>query len=243
MEPKSGRWERHILPYNRAEGSKTVVDGKIYIVGGNNAGLQNSVRQILVINLDNNKIEALASMSCDRHAPGVIAYDGKIFVFGGSSSGPNQLSSCEVYHVKENRWEMIADMPTARTYVSVTELHGKIYVFGGENDGPEYDYPDLNVVECYDPERNIWESLPNMRAGKWCAAPAVGLNGKLFVGGGAREFEEGNYHPWELDDLEILDLRTNQWNLIEIEDDTPYIKNMFIMHRKFLPQVLDAQVE
>ena len=246
LEPKSGRWERHILPYNRAEESKTVVDGKIYIVGGNsNDALQNSVRQILVINLDNNRIEALASMSCEREAPGVVAHDGKIFVFGGTSSGPNpsQLSSCEVYHVKENRWEMIADMPTARTYVSVTELHGKIYVFGGENDGPEYDYPDLNVVECYDPERNIWESLPNMRAGKWCAAPAVGLNGKLFVGGGAREFEEGNYHPWELDDLEILDLRTNQWNLIEIEDDTPYIKNMFIMHRKFLPQVLDAQVE
>ena len=130
MEPKSGRWEHHILPYNRAGECKTVVDGKIYIVGGTNAGLQNSVRQILVINLDNNKIEALASMSCDRHAPGVIAYDGKIFVFGGSSSGPNQLSSCEVYHVKENRWEMIADIPTARTYVSVAELHGKIYVMG-----------------------------------------------------------------------------------------------------------------
>ena len=190
-------------------------------------------------------------MSCEREAPGVVAHDGKIFVFGGTSSGPNpsQLSSCEVYHVKENRWETIADMPTARSDVSVTELQGKIYVIGGTGDALEDD-SDLNVVECYDPEENNWESLPDMKFSKYWQAPAVGFNGKLFVGGGARYFDEDNKdsednRPSEPELIETFDLRTNQWKLkledeipLKVEDEGPYIKNIFVIHKKFLSEDL-----
>ena len=252
LEPRSGRWEHHILPYDRIEERKTVLDGKIYIVGGNNDyGDENSV-QILVIDLDNNSIEALASMSCAREAPGVIAHDGKIFVFGGCSSGPNPsvLSSCEVYHVKENRWETIADMPTRRKYFSVTELHGKIYVIGGHYEADNVWNNNSYVVECYDPEKNIWESLPDMELEKYGEAPAIGFNGKLFVGGGEREFDEDNKdsednRPYASELIETFDLRTNQWNLedkdeipLKVEDEGPYVKNMFVIHKKFLSEDL-----
>ena len=33
LEPRSGRWEHHILPYDRIEERKTVLDGKIYVGG------------------------------------------------------------------------------------------------------------------------------------------------------------------------------------------------------------------
>ena len=226
----------------------TVVDGKIYIVGGftNDNGYEPEVNdlQILAVDLDKKGCKALSRMSCARGSPGVVAHDGKIFVFGGY--GPNEdlfdyeeLSSCEVYHVKENRWETIADMPTARAHVGVTELHGKIYVSGGENSESDlFENPELKVVECYDPEKNSWESLPNMEIEKYSMrVPVVGFNGKVFVGGGAREFDEDeeDSEQWKFDDIESFDIRKKQWSLLDSGDDRPYIKSMFVMHKKFLP--------
>ena len=100
---------------------------------------------------------------------------------------------------------------------------------------------ELKVVECYDPEKNNWERLPDMKVEKNSEAPAVGLNGQIFVGGGARDFDENNEEaednlPLDYDHIENLVIRTSQWNLIEDEDDTPYIMNMFVMHRKYLPK-------
>merc|ERR1712155_442155 len=145
-------------------------------------------------------------MSCARENPGVISHDGKIFVFGGmpplNSEDQRELTSCEVYHVKENRWETIANMPTRRKYVSVTELHGKIYVIGGNYQANNVWDNHSYVVEYYDPEKNIWESLPDMELEKYGEAPAIGFNGKLFVGGGEREFDENdeeNNKPYEWD--------------------------------------------
>ena len=131
-------------------------------------------------------------------------------------------------------------MPLRATYfLSVIygdPVHGKIYVIGG---GSDHLLPDLNVVECYDPEKKIWQSLPEMEAEKMLDTPAVGFNGKLFVGGGARKFDENNadekYNkPNDSDHIETLDLRTKQWTLNEVEDEDPYIKNMFVVHRKYL---------
>ena len=244
LEPKSGRWEQHILPHNRGVESVTVIGGKIYIVGGRNQS-EGPELQILAIDLDNNRSESLASMSCARENPGVISHDGKIFVFGGmpplNSEDQRELTSCEVYHVKENRWETIADMPTRRKYVSVTELHGKLYVIGGHYEADNVWNNNSYAVECYDPEKNIWESLPDMELEKYGEAPAIGFNGKLFVGGGEREFDENdeeNNKPYEWDHIETLNIRTSQWILNEVEDEGPYIKNMYVMHRKYLPKEL-----
>ena len=238
LEPKSGRWEEHFLPYNRDQEGVAVLDGIIYIVGGWSTSSYVDKLKILSIDPYNNSRKTLlASMSCGRESPGVIAFDGKIFVFGGSSYDPDQdslalLSSCEVYHVKENRWETIADMPTPRECVGVTELHGKIYVSGGESDGIE-----LKVVECYDPEKNTWESLPDMEVEKYSTptSPAVGFNGKVFVGGGARARYYEDEEDWKFDYIESFDIRKKQWSLVEVgDDDHPCIISMFVMRRKFL---------
>ena len=143
--------------------------------------------------------------------------------------------------MKENRWETIADMPTRRKYFSVTELHGKIYVIGGHYEADNVWNNNSYVVECYDPEKNIWESLPDMELEKNAEAPAVGFNGKLFVGGGDRDFYYNNEEenkPYEYEHIETLDIRTSQWILNEVEDEGPYIKNMFVIHRKYLPKDL-----
>ena len=234
LEPKSGRWKEHYLPYNRGQEGVAVLDGIIYIVGGWSTSSLVDKLKILSIDPYNNSRKALASMSCGRESPGVIAFDGKIFVFGGSSTDPDQdplVSSCEVYHVKENRWETIADMPTPRECVAVTELHGKIYVIGGESEGIE-----LKVVECYDPEKNTWESLPDMKVGKYSTpiSPAVGFNGKVFVGGRRARYYEDE-EDWKFDYIESFDIRKKQWSLIEVgDDDHPCIISMFVMPRKFL---------
>ena len=80
-----------------------------------------------------------------------------------------------------------------------------------------------------------------MELEKYGEAPAIGFNGKLFVGGGEREFDENdeeNNKPYEWDHIETLNIRTSQWILNEVEDEGPYIKNMFVMHRKYLPKDL-----
>ena len=95
----------------------TVLDGKVYAVGGhsNGVGRLSSVERY---DPATNAWEAAAPMAAARQAVGVAALDGKLYAVGGrgapGSPGHNLLSSAERYDPAENAWEAVAPLAAAR---------------------------------------------------------------------------------------------------------------------------------
>jgi N-acetylneuraminic acid mutarotase len=93
------------------------------------------------------------------------------------------------------RWTTGSPMPSARTEIAVAEVGGKIYVVGG--------FRGERELEIYDPSTDHWSrraSLPRSLH----HAGAVGLNGKLYVGG----FVEG-WTP--TDEVHEYDPASDRW--------------------------------
>jgi hypothetical protein len=82
-----------------------------------------------------------------------VAYDGKIYVIGGSSGFCVPLSTVEVYDPATNRWITKASMPTARWAFGTVMHGGKIYAAGGDT-ACNGAYSVSNATEEYDPLTN-----------------------------------------------------------------------------------------
>jgi hypothetical protein len=101
-----------------------------------------------------------ADMQKERGDPGVVAYDGKIYVMGGyfpSGFGYNQTQ--EVYDPKTNTWQFLANLPVGRSDMMVANVGDKIYAIGGWNidlGGP------ITYTNEYDPLANNWITRTSM---------------------------------------------------------------------------------
>ena len=115
---------------------------------------------------------------------------------------------------------LIKPMIRGRCSVGVAEVNNKVYAVGGYDRGH-----CLNLVECYDQERNEWVpttslSCPRGRLGLSC------LNGKLYAIGGS----SGNS---ELKSGECFDPETRDWSKIS---------DMSICRSNFDACVLDGKL-
>ena len=106
----------------------------------------------------------LASMKTARRDAAAVELNGELYVIGGATSwhptftaifelyqDPYQnvveLDSVEKYNPATNSWVQVANLLERRMYHSAGVFNGKIYVIGGRS----------NVVEAYDPAKNVWE--------------------------------------------------------------------------------------
>ena len=69
------------------------------------------------------------------------AYNGKLYVFGGSTAGGpgNKLDSMEIYDSVTNSWSAGPNLPVACNYSVAVTYGDKILVFGG------WDQPQDNM--------------------------------------------------------------------------------------------------
>jgi len=76
------------------------------------------------------------------------------------------------------RWSQRAGIPTARSRAAGSQIDGRLFVVGGEtSDG------DSDVMEMYNPDLDVWQSLPPRPVAVRSAAAAT-LGGRLYVAGG-----------------------------------------------------------
>ena len=80
---------------------------------------------------------------------------------------------------------------------------GKIYAIGGH----QYGGAESKSTEVYDPEKDEWESIPPMSAGR-VGAGAASLGGKIYVIGGI------GYDVEDLASGECYDPKTKVWTRI-----------------------------
>ena len=199
-----GRWvtDKYAkVPIGSEEYTNTVLDNKLYLIGGNAAVLMPGGRnmhpaRVLVYDLANNTWDqskkAVPFFADHMTAAG---YNHKIYVFGGTgnltqNAPPNgTLDTAWEYDPAADTWKPIAKLTKARTAGAAVEFGGKIYFFGGSADqmGPDGKMQSAGIVvgtnESYDPATNKWETHKPMPTPR--NHPAVGVvNGKIYLIGG-----------------------------------------------------------
>ncbi|MBI4249310.1 MAG: hypothetical protein HY611_07390, partial [Elusimicrobia bacterium] len=157
--------------------------GKVYAIGGDDgsAGNKNEAYDPVA-----NNWAVKAVLPTARRDLGAAVYIDKIYAIGGYL-GASVKSANEAYDPVANSWVTKAAMPTARDSLSVASVGGKIYAIGGSNDAYGVDY-DAN--EEYDPVSDQWATkavLPTARY--WLPAAAAVVSGKIYVVGGATQFD------------------------------------------------------
>ena len=175
---KVGDW-----PVPRDSYSSSVVDGKIYAIGGV-ISYPEVTSKVEEYDPNTGIWTEKADMPTARSCFSTCVLNGKIYAIGGFDEVDQTYSAVEEYYPATDTWTKKADMPTARSHAPAAAVDGKIYVIGG---GAFIEYPEANsfsTVEEYDPETDTWTrkaDMPTPRNG--CSAGVV--NGKIYVIGGA----------------------------------------------------------
>lgn len=192
-----------------------VIDGKIYVFGGN--GNPNTV------NLKSTEMFNPATDWVNRadnnHNGGYgveeltgAVVDANLYVFGAwGGIGPGghygDFNFNERYDPNTDTWTSLAPKPTVVTAAPATVYNGEIYLFGGSYNYEGKEEPNFyDVVEAYNPATNTWRFVTNMPI--MVMMPAVATVGdKVYVIGG--------YLPEEdrmSTDVMRFDFQTEQWD-------------------------------
>ena len=193
-DPATNTWETKTpMPTPRADLSASVVNGKIYLIGGK----ERWGEEPLYHELDVNEVYDPANDSWTTAAPMTVpafgyasaVVGGKIYVFGGARqlrTGFNDLtsiSSTQVYDVKNNTWSNKASLPSAVSFAAAEATGGltapqRIYFVGGfDQNGYS------SAVRVYDVERDRWGSGAAMPTARGYLAMAVVEDVLYAIGG------------------------------------------------------------
>jgi RNA polymerase sigma factor (sigma-70 family) len=181
-----GAWTQKVdMPTGRMNLSTSMVNGKIYAIGGNLGGATapHSASTMEEYDPATDTWTTKADMPTARFGLSTSVASGKIYVFGGSLDHPsNRFSAVEEYDPATDTWTTKADMPTPRHGLSTSAVNGKIYAIGGWPEGPHH----TSTVEEYDPATNTWTTKADMPTSRFGLSTSV-VNGKIYAFGGARD--------------------------------------------------------
>ena len=183
-DPVTNVWTKKTdMPTARQWLSTTVVNGKIYAIGGLDSYFGKVLRTVEVYDPVSDSWAKKADMPTSRAGVSLCTVGGKIYAIGGfdPSSG---LRTVEVYDPRADRWTKRSEMPTKRLGHSASVVNGRIYVIGGSPWGIE---PPHKTVEEYNLHTDIWKTKG------YTATPRMGIsagvvNGKIYVIGGSASY-------------------------------------------------------
>lgn len=156
------------------------VDGKIYVLGGFQAGAAGNVVQIF--DTGTCAWSQGPDLPTDIHHGNAAVLDDTIFIVGAMRDGGDYTAVGVTWSWKpanESGWTVRTPMPlgTERGSSGVGVVDGRIWVAGGLRAGSR------NDVSVYDPVANTWSDGPPMPQLRDHACSGV-IDGKLYVVGG-----------------------------------------------------------
>ena len=182
-DPAVGGWvARAPMLTARSAGGEAVLDGKIYVAGGREAG--GSAFEAYDPATDT--WEKLPDLPSQRNHLAMAAIDGKIIVAGGRT-GPGftaeRLNVVEIYDPRTRRWTTGAPLPAPRAGITGAALAGCMFVFGGE--GERTDVLGLTAnTYGYDPRADQWTKLPDLPIAVHGLKGSAVVDGRIFLPGG-----------------------------------------------------------
>ncbi len=102
----------------------------MYMVGGKNAS--GHLTTLFIYDANTNSWSQGANLPGPGvENPAVTAYNGQIYVFGGSTAPfSGAVSNAAVYSPATNSWQSLPALPTARGGATAQVVNGLIYVVG-----------------------------------------------------------------------------------------------------------------
>uniref|UniRef100_A0A9J8CAD0 Kelch like family member 29 n=1 Tax=Cyprinus carpio carpio TaxID=630221 RepID=A0A9J8CAD0_CYPCA len=189
FNPQNSKWyPLASLPFYDREFFSVISAGdNIYLSGGTESGVTVADVWCYMSLLDNWNLVSRMTVSRCRHNS--LVYDGKLYTIGGLGVAGN-LEHVERYDTITNQWETVSPLPKPVHSAAATVCGGKIYVFGGVNEAGR----SAGVLQSYVPQTNTWSFIESpMIDNKY--APAVSLNGFIFILGGAYARATTIYDP------------------------------------------------
>ncbi|MCJ7695593.1 MAG: LuxR C-terminal-related transcriptional regulator [Anaerolineaceae bacterium] len=180
-DPQTNSWE--ILSKKPTAVGNIVaalIGEKIYVPGGEMT--DGSMSDLLeVYNPRTDNWEVLSPMPKPLSAYALAAYEGQLYLFGGTN-GKAYSNSVYIFDPVQNHWQEGSPMPTARAFASAAVAAGKIYVIGGF-DGRS----SLTTNEAYTPGRDQsgdqpWSVQPALPEGQY-AFGMQGIGELIFIVG------------------------------------------------------------
>ncbi|KAL3517595.1 hypothetical protein ACH5RR_020184 [Cinchona calisaya] len=118
---------------------------------------------------------------------GVVSTAGKLFVLGGGSDAVDPLTGDQdgsfatdevwSYNPVTRHWALCASMIVPHAMFACCVLDGKIVVAGGFTSCRK----SISNAEIYDPEKNVWDSIPDLHHTHNSACSGVVIGGKVHV--------------------------------------------------------------
>ena len=207
-DPATDTWtQKADMPTVRSYLSTSVMDGKIYAIGGMSSS--NEQRRLETVEVYDPLTDTWAKardITHPRSCAAISVVNGETYAMGGRGWSAIQddpdpyLSSVEVFNLKTNRWQKRTEMPAPKTSHTASVIDGKIYVIGGYvQEGKEL--KNLVTIENYDPTTDRWTQEPDMLIGKSGHTTEV-IDGKIYIFGGDSDVAEG-----PLTSVEVYDPR------------------------------------
>ncbi|HEX4224620.1 MAG TPA: kelch repeat-containing protein, partial [Pseudonocardiaceae bacterium] len=159
------------MPVSVSNAAMTVLDGKLYVVGGCDAEECGDVGTVEVYDPVTNTWSGAASYprSVSFEACGTIT--GKLYCAGGVD-GVSTLTEANVYDPATNTWSPIADLPADLFGSAYTAADGQLLVQDGVTDDA---LVETNQGWAYQPATNTWTALPNALTAQLRGGSALGF--------------------------------------------------------------------
>ena len=186
-DPTTDTWtEKADMPTARGTLSTSVVNGKIYAIGG--WPLWPAPFSLSIVEEYDPVTDTWtkkADMPTERGGFSTSVVNGKIYAIGGFQPRIQEcLSTVEEYDPATDTWTKKADMPTPPRLLhhSTSAVNGKIYVIGGYViiDGVD---TGCSIVEEYDPTTDTWTKKADMPTARYAHSTSA-ANGKIYAIGG-----------------------------------------------------------
>ena len=175
------------MPTGRWILSTSVVDGKIYAIGGGSRYGQGALRTVEEYDPATDTWTTKSEVPTARQCPSTSVVNGKIYAIGGGEtsggnySGLKAFSTVEEYDPATDTWTTKSEMPTARVGHSASVVDGRIYVIGGSPSCPWCG--TILTLEVYEPATDTWTRRGDIPRPIITASTSV-VDGKIYAMGG-----------------------------------------------------------
>ncbi|MHC4534360.1 MAG: Kelch repeat-containing protein [Planctomycetota bacterium] len=200
-------WTRKAkMPTARYGLSTSVVDGKIYAIGGGQAMYGAYLSTVEEYDPVTDTWTRRANMPTARYGHAASVVDGKIYVIGGEPTEQASLATVEEYDPATDTWTKKTDMPTKRSFLCACAVDGKIYVFGGITAGVPGAVLNPPAMDVYDPAKDSWTTKADILTPRVMGSACV-LGKRIYFMGGVK----GNVHNPALATMEEYNPATDTW--------------------------------
>ncbi|MBN2314543.1 MAG: hypothetical protein JXM79_11480 [Sedimentisphaerales bacterium] len=214
-DPSTNTWARKAdMPTARGNmvGSSAVVDGKIYVIGGDD-NVSWAWPTVEEYDPATDTWTRKTDMPTSRWGLATCTVNGKIYAIGGAPTSYTGLNAVEQYNPIADTWTRKANMPTGLWGLCAKVVNGKIYAFGGRTGTTAVP----NTYE-YDPATDTWTRKADMLLPTSQMGSAV-LGDKIIVIGG---WHISSRFPYTT--VQMYDTETDVWT---IEGDAPFLRAVF----------------